>query len=50
MNRIEALAIVQEQYTELSDMNRDRFAELANTLLQTNYFIDKKVNVEEFRF
>lgn len=50
MNRIEALAIVQEQYTELSDMNRDRFAELANTLLQTNYFIEKKVNVEEFRF
>lgn len=50
MNRIEALEIVQKQYAELSDMNRDMFAELANTLLQTNYFIEKKVNVEEFRF
>lgn len=50
MNRIEALAIVQKHYAELSDMNRDMFAELANTLLQTNYFIEKKVNVEEFRF
>jgi len=50
MNRSEALAIVQKQYAELSDMNRDRFAELANNLLQTNYFVEKKVNVEEFRF
>lgn len=50
MNRSEALTIVQKQYAELSDMNRDRFAEIANTLLQTNYFIEKKMNVEEFRF
>ena len=50
MNRNEALAILQKQYAELSDMNRERFAELANNLLQTNYFVEKKVNVEEFRF
>ncbi len=50
MNRSEALTIIQKHYAELSDMNRDRFAELANTLLQTNYFVEKKVNVEEFRF
>ena len=50
MNRSEALAIVQKQYTELSDMSRDRFAELANTLLQTNYYVEKKVNIEEFMF
>lgn len=50
MNRSEALMIIQKQYAELSDMNRDRFAELANTLLQTNYYVEKKMNVEEFRF
>lgn len=50
MNRSEAIFILQKQYAELSDMNRDRFAELANTLLQTNYFVEKKMNVEEFRF
>lgn len=50
MNRSEALAIVQKQYAELSDMNRDRFAELANTLLQTNYYIEKTMKIEEFRF
>jgi len=50
MNRSEAISIVQKQYAELSDMSRDKFAELANALLQTNYFVEKKVNVEEFRF
>lgn len=50
MNRFEAINKLQKDYNALSEMQQDKFAECANKLLQTNYFVEKKANAEEYQF
>lgn len=50
MNRLELTKILLKEMNGLDESERDRFSEIANKLLQVNYFVNKDKYLDDYLF